>query len=220
MIIRNLIAGVAALASAGCAMEGAFSGTEAGSGVAGTERRALQGFHRVQQDGFMDVEIAVGDGYEVEVSGDDNLIPKVVTRVDGETLVVTTERGSYRSKTPLKVRITMPKLDGLRLNGAGNVRATGIESDEFLAEIRGAGSLNLSGIAGGFRVVLAGAGSVEADRFRADRATVELSGTGEARVYARESLDAKVNGVGSVRYFGNPRAVTRQVNGVGSIQPG
>ena len=44
-----------------------------------------------------------------------------------------------------------------------------------------------------------------------------MNGAGRLLVHATHSLDAKLNGVGSIRYVGEPVSLRTEINGVGSI---
>jgi Putative auto-transporter adhesin, head GIN domain len=66
-------------------------------------------------------------------------------------------------------------------------------------------------------VNLSGVGAVELGSLLARDAHVKLSGTGNVHVYATDTLDASVDGVGSISYSGNPSHVRKHVTGLGAI---
>jgi hypothetical protein len=43
---------------------------------------------------------------------------------------------------------------------------------------------------------------------------------GSVALYASESLNADVGGIGSLTYYGNPKRVSKSVSGIGSVQAG
>ena len=65
-------------------------------------------------------------------------------------------------------------------------------------------------------MAISGTGTVAAARLRAHRATVSISGSGRATAWPRDSLEARINGVGEIRYYGDP-AVEKRIAGVGSV---
>ena len=65
---------------------------------------------------------------------------------------------------------------------------------------------------------LSGAGDIKAGDLKATAADVQISGAGNATVWATGELKARVSGAGDVRYKGQPR-VDQKVSGVGSIKP-
>jgi len=47
---------------------------------------------------------------------------------------------------------------------------------------------------------------------------VSISGSGDARVNATDTLEARVAGSGDVSYSGHPHDVSRRVSGSGSVE--
>ncbi|HYQ59318.1 MAG TPA: head GIN domain-containing protein [Draconibacterium sp.] len=76
--------------------------------------------------------------------------------------------------------------------------------------------VELDGIAERLAVNLSGAGHVDADELRVNHARFEIEGVGTGSVHAVETLYARIEGVGKVRYSGNPE-VTRDIEGLGSV---
>ena len=63
-------------------------------------------------------------------------------------------------------------------------------------------------------VVLSGLGGYGARHVKGQRAAVVVSGLGGATLWVGDSLDARVSGVGRVRYCGTPR-IDWRVSGLG-----
>jgi len=49
---------------------------------------------------------------------------------------------------------------------------------------------------------------------------VKLGGVGSVKVWATQTLDASVGGVGSLTYYGEPKQVNTHGGGLGSISKG
>jgi hypothetical protein len=62
-----------------------------------------------------------------------------------------------------------------------------------------------------------GVGTIDAAHLDAVDVSVENDGVGRVDVRATGTLTAEVNGVGEVRYAGNPVHVESHVNGIGRI---
>ena len=58
---------------------------------------------------------------------------------------------------------------------------------------------------------------IPASKLEAGRVKISIAGSGDAAVWARESLSVSVAGSGDVKYYGDP-AVSRSVVGSGSIK--
>lgn len=187
-----------------------------GSGVAGSETRDVPTFGGVALAGAADVTVDVGGEQKVVVHADDNLLAIVTTEVEGGMLVVS-QSESFDAVTPASVEIGVPSLDALRLSGAGNLTARGHDLQRLAVGLTGAGTLRGSGSVDRLDVLLSGAGDVELEGLVAGEASATLSGAGNIVVHVTRALDAKVTGVGTISYAGDPAEVKRLVAGPGAI---
>jgi hypothetical protein len=67
-------------------------------------------------------------------------------------------------------------------------------------------------------ISLNGVGKLEAFDLESETCTVTVSGMGGVEVNVKENLNARVNGVGSIRYQGNPSKVDDRISGLGTIE--
>ena len=63
-------------------------------------------------------------------------------------------------------------------------------------------------------------GSKNARDLDAQHVDVSLEGVGSLKVRATESLRAKVEGIGSLTYYGKPSRIIKLVDGIGKISAG
>jgi hypothetical protein len=66
-------------------------------------------------------------------------------------------------------------------------------------------------------ITVSGSGAFAGREFQTADATVSISGSGEAIIWATERLDAQVSGSGLVRYVGNPGQLSTDISGSGSV---
>ncbi|HEY6053958.1 MAG TPA: DUF2807 domain-containing protein [Gaiellaceae bacterium] len=213
---RALVVVLAAATLAGCGSGG--NGRIEGSGAAMTETRSVGAFTRVELAGGATVHVHPGSPQAVTVSGDDNIVPLVTTRVENGTLVVDQEKNrNFATHEPLVVDVRAPGLTASVLSGAGSMTVDGVSGPTFTAEVSGLGSLDVAGAVLGLHADVSGSGSALLDHLVSKDATVVLSGMGSAHVFATHSLNASVDGMGSVVYGGNPQHVQKQVTGAGAV---
>lgn len=218
---RPLIAFACALSTTGCVplmiME---AHAVRGSGVFAQETRQVKGdFTRVQEDGAANVSIVVGQPTSVKIEGDDNIVPLVKTEVDGDTLRIGMKKKcNLHPNKKLVVTITMPSLNGVQLDGAGNITATNVNSNDLKIGLDGAGNVNVSGSAKKLDASIDGAGNLNLGQLQTVDASVTVDGAGNSHVWATGSLSAEINGVGNIRYKGTPQ-VSKKIDGVGRIAP-
>ena len=200
--------------------ESSTSPEGAGSGVAATQSRSLPPFTGVELTGDNNVIVAVGAKQAVTVHADSNLLGRVTTRVRSGRLVIGTTPGNLSAKTPMFVAVSLPTLDGLSLQGDGNISATGIESRKLTVALPGTGNVEATGTTTTLDVTVGGEGTALLRGLIARNAKAVLSGDGTIMVTATDSLSARLSGTGAVLYGGNPSRVTQSVTGSGTISPG
>lgn len=105
----------------------------------------------------------------------------------------------------------------ISLSGAGSIKIQKVDVSKTTATLGGAGSIRIeSGKANDQQVRLSGVGSYEAGNVECQTAGVRVAGAGSAAVWVKETLDASLNSVGSINYYGTPR-VTSQITGLGKL---
>ncbi|MGA3182286.1 MAG: head GIN domain-containing protein [Verrucomicrobiota bacterium] len=189
-----------------------------GSGVAKTESRTVGSFSRIELAGSADAEVSIGAATEVAVTTDDNILPAIETRLEGDTLRIGFTQ-SYVSRLGVKVKITVPALNGVGVSGSGDIRVTGLRTGDLEARVTGSGDVTLQGAVGRLSGEVVGSGDLRAGDLEVKEVRVRVTGSGDATVRASEQLEASVTGSGDVCYYGNPPQVRKSVTGSGSIGP-
>jgi hypothetical protein len=164
------------------------------------------------------VTVRVGGPQEVVVRGDDNLVGRITTDVSGGKLVID-NRGSFRTRSPMSVDVTVPSLGSLALAGSGQIFVEGVKAPRFAVTLPGCGKLKVSGTTGRLDAQLGGSGQLQLGELTSRDARVAVGGSGTILVNATRSLDASVTGSGVVAYFGGPASVTTHVTGSGTVVP-
>lgn len=114
-----------------------------GSGPVISDFRDIDNFTGVSNTGSFDVYVKHADTFGVEVVAQENLIPVIETYVSGYTLIVKTQNGTcIRSSTPIRVNVSLPETEILRLSGSGRVYADIVSGREV--EISNSGSGNMA----------------------------------------------------------------------------
>jgi hypothetical protein len=187
-----------------------------------TQRREVTGFHAIELRGAGELTVTVGPASALSVTANRAVLDKLRTEVKDGRLYIEHEPGGWRwfsRGVTLKLVVATPALDGLQVNGAGNVSITGATGPALALELSGAGNLEAVGETGQLEARINGAGDMQLARLIARDAKVSVNGAGNMQVHATGALEATVNGVGSIQYAGNPQPVKSEINGVGSIGP-
>jgi hypothetical protein len=195
-----------------------FTNGVRGSGVAATQTRTLPSFQAVDLAGVSTITVHAGAEQTVVVHADDNLINRVKTDVQDGVLVVS-DRGSFATKLPFAIEVTVPNLDGTRLMGSGSISVDGVQARKFTAEVLGSGMLTISGTVDHLDASLAGSGNMQLGDLTARSVTATVPGSGRLEVHATDTLDASIPGSGNIVYSGHPTTLKQMISGSGSILP-
>jgi|SRR5688572_3088197 len=196
----------------------AFNGTSIeGSGDLKKEKRNVSGFTDIDAGGAIKLDIVQGDGFDVEVEADDNIIALVETKVSGNTLEIQMNEDYSCSNSTVHVTVKLPKLESLDLSGASLAKAIGINTRRLAVGVFGSSQLTLTGSAATFDVDLSGASQLYADEFNSDVVTVECSGASKCHVHANTSITIDASGASNIYYSGDPKNVIRETSGVSKI---
>lgn len=208
-----------------------------GSGKVIQENRDVRGFTGVELASVGDLSIQQGDRESLTIEAEDNILPRILTEVEGGKLIIRTERGVSISPTvPVHYTLTARELSDLELSGSGDIRTNTIKSQDFrirlsgsggirmgelaastlTTELSGSGSIEVPGKVASQRVRISGSGDYDGGNLQSQSADILVSGSGDSKVWARDELSVHVSGSGRVDYYGNPR-VTKHVSGSGNI---
>lgn len=190
------------------------------SGPVESQTREVGTFTAIDMDGAADLEITVGEGPAVEVEAPKQLLEHIRTEVRGETLYIEGKAKDWlfaKSGGGTHVRVSVPTLSTLRIDGGNDVSVRGFAGGESSIKAEGAVNIKAEGELDRLTIRMAGAGNGDFSRLVANDARVTMDGVGSVVVHPKEKLDATMNGVGVIQYMGTPREVRTHMNGLGHI---
>jgi len=190
------------------------------SAQAADQVRNVTPFKTIDARGPVSLVVEVGKAHSVRVEGDQKFIDRVRTEVVGNELRLSYDdknKGNVNIKDGERVVVTMPELASFRGEGAGLMVLNNIRGEHFDVNYRGAGSLQMNGRVGHLRLNAEGVGEVVAKDLVTQDADVTFRGIGEVSVHAKNRLNASVQGLGNLTYYGKPQSVSRSVSGIGNV---
>lgn len=209
-----------------------------GSGRIIQENRDVQGFTGVKLTGVGELNITQGGRESLTIEADDNILPKIKSNVEGETLVIGVERGVSVSPTvTIRYTLVAKELTDLELSGSGKINTAAIRSQNFsvrlpgsgeirlddltadalTAEISGSGRISVPGNVVSQKVHISGSGDYDGGNLKSRSADISVSGSGDSTVWVQDDLSAHISGSGKVEYYGNPR-VSQHISGSGKVR--
>ena len=152
-----------------------------------------------------------GDGNELIVRG----APGVANHVElhGNRIVLTC-RGRAGS-----LDITLPgrAFRRIAIAGSGNLVMENVNQPELDLRISGSGSMRAQGSVDRLTVNVAGSGDARLGELVAKQATVHISGSGKVEASPKDQADIKISGSGDVKLLSRPADLRSKVSGSGRI---
>tara|TARA_B110000459_G_scaffold50182_1_gene56038 strand:+ start:310 stop:1035 length:726 start_codon:yes stop_codon:yes gene_type:complete len=209
-----------------------------GSGNVTTKTHSTSDYHKVDLVGFMDVKLEKGTEGTITVKTDDNIHEYVSIESNKGVLKIKIKNNIHIStKKGLYITVPFSDLDNVSLTGSGDVLTSSqIKSDQFEAEltgsgdmildvdsniidakVTGSGDLKIIGSTTHLEIKVIGSGDFDGDSLNSQNVQAYVSGSGNARVVAKNSIKARINGSGDINYSGNPGTSDTKVMGSGDI---
>lgn len=215
-----------------------WKGSITGEGPMIEKELTLDQFSGIRNGYSCDVYITQGQTQKVVLEGQQNILDNLNLEVSGGVLKIKYDKMVRRAET-VKIYITMKTLTEASLSGSGSLVTTDrfqnlsnlkvsvsgsgnmdldVNARDIEIGISGSGDIALQGSAEDLDVTISGSGGVDARDLAASGCSVSISGSGNATVFARDEIDARVSGSGNIRYKGDVAKVFSRVSGSGKIR--
>jgi hypothetical protein len=148
-------------------------------------------------------EYEVAPTHFVEVTADDNVLDKIRTEVEGDTLRIYMASGIYSTTAPVTVSVQTLKVTGLDHSGHGDFAAKNVTGDHLELKHSGMGDFTVEGTAKDINANFTGHGNVV------------VHGLEDTTV-----LDLRHSGMGNVTFTGQARTVHARLSGHGDVNLG
>ncbi len=208
-----------------------------------TEDRHLTGFNAVEVGSPYDVTITQGATESVKVEAPEDVMPHITTEVVDGVLKIYDKRHNFHwddlfwHHKKILVYVVIKDVNSIVVSGSGDVKfRDGLHADKMNlhvsgsgdvdgelevknleTSISGSGDVKLSGHAETSAVRVSGSGDYSARGLLTTDTDVHVSGSGDAKIYASNKIDASVSGSGDVSYGGHPKSVSKSKSGSGDI---
>jgi len=189
--------------------------------LADEQPRAAAAFTAIDLKGPISIDVQAGKAQTITVRGSRKFIGQVVTEVvNGELRIYLRDRDVKKMNGDPRVVVTVPSLRRLSMEGAGETVLRDITGERLDVNYRGAGSMEIAGKVRQLTLRAQGVGEVDARHLLAHDADVDFQGIGSVQIYASGRLDARVQGMGELSYYGHPKTINKSVSGIGSVKAG
>lgn len=211
-----------------------------GNGNIQKENRNISTFSGIESRGIFEVDVVWAATPAVSVEADENLLPHIVTKISGSTLVITSDNYGISSSRKIQVHVAMPTITDIKLTGSGNLTAHGEFSNsgttklaihgsgnikfgfasinKLDASVSGSGNLELKeGKVDNLNATVSGSGNINAYDVVSNSVKAKTSGSGDVKVNATQSLEAWSTGSGNVYYKGGATNINMHSTGSGKV---
>jgi hypothetical protein len=195
----------------------------------------LQEYEALEIRGAMEVDISPNYPFDLRVEAPDNVMPYIEIAQSGNRLILDEGNNDVRDYRII-VKIAEDHLNYIELSGSGTIETDTIFSDNIEvelsgsgrietilqvesldAELSGSGQMRFYGESNTTNFDLSGSGRIHAQNLFATSSVAYLDGSGSIDLFASESLFARIDGSGVIRYWGNPPNTNLDVDGSGDI---
>src|SRR5215217_7396259 len=109
------------------------------------ESRNVRDFEEVELRGVGNLSIEQTGSESLTVEAEEDVIPKVTTKVVNDRLIIGSEFNTIHTTVPITYRLTVKDLSALEVLGSANVEAESIKTDSLAVTISGAGNVRMDG---------------------------------------------------------------------------
>lgn len=213
---------------AGCAALGAglSLGAHADDATPKTEIRQIQVFKDLEIDCSADARFTVAPTPSVTIAAPADLLPLLVTRIEGDKLVIRLKDGTtgfhlFGANDHVTIAIAGPSLRSILIAGSADLNAPTLTGDTVALTVAGSGSIHASGVsAGRLQVSVPGSGDVKIVNVDAKTVSAEVDGSGTVELSGHaDRLDSGIAGSGEIRAGGlKVRTLVSKVAGSGDMR--
>lgn len=206
-----------------------------------SEERELEGVTKLRINGVFNLILNQSDQESLSFDGSSELAEKLKITQEGDLLILEMEEfhSGFFDRKDLTVNLSISNLEKLEFEGVGNIRTTGeFAVDKVSVKGSGVGNLELEfqakmldvnldmvgkmelkGSADQVFLKNEGIGNLDASQLIAQDMELHSSGIGKVDVNCVGDLSLQVDGIGKVKYSGNPNVIKKEINGIGKVEP-
>lgn len=195
-------------------------------------------FSEIRLEGAFKVFLVQGNDCSVKVKSKSSEVFDNIKIRNNQNKVEIKMDQSVFDFSRISLYITFKTMEKLEIEGGVNLKTNGyLDLDNFSVSISGGANVDLNmkadkvkiygeggflfdlkGVANVLDITINGAGHVDAAELKTKDVSFTTAGFGTGSVYATETLNAKIEGVGKLRFKGDPK-VTQYIDGLGSVKP-
>jgi hypothetical protein len=179
------------------------------------EPRSVGSFTAIGASDQIEVHVAVGAAPSVSVTAGQKVLPRIVTRVDGDRLVIETD-GTTHGR--IKVEVTTPTLRAVDASSSASVTAEGVDAPSIDVNASSQATVKLAGSADALTLNGSSQSSTRLGGLSVKTADVTLSSQSDGEIRASDSVSGDVSSQAKLTVLGAPAKVDVSTSSQGTVE--
>ena len=202
------------------------------------ENREIANFTKIVISGSGHLFLKQGEKVALSIETKGTFMPELKSEVVDQVLHLGPKASVFQLNHAINYYLTVTNIEDIHTAGSIDILSKGtisakelnlvtegtgtidlkIKTDILKTQIEGSSNILLSGTTIAQTLKIDGAGKIQGKKLLSKTTQVEIRGAGVAEVNATETLDVKIEGFGTVKYYGEPK-ITQEISGAGEIIP-
>lgn len=149
------------------------------------------------------------------IEGEENILNAI--NVEKEDILELNINENVSLTKPLKIILHTSNIKKIITHGTGNIIGEYV-GKKLRVRSSGTGEVEFTGNIETLEVSISGTGKFNGRDLYSKEAILVISGTSNAEIYATESAEISVSGIGNVKVYGAPSEFEQHVSGIGKIE--
>lgn len=200
------------------------------------QKQPLGFFHTVNLYGVGELYISQADEADFTVEAEPKILPLINAYVKDQVLTIDMKNASEHSKAKISYYLKIKTLQAVNAYSDSKISIDGLETKVFkisllsgfgeaqlkidvtklISKILGAGKMQVQGVADEQELDINGIGEFEGIQLKSKLATVNIDGSGIAKLNVADDLIVKIMGEGTVEYCGSPN-IAKEISKNGKV---
>ena len=207
-----------------------------GNGNVVEETRKVKEFDEIRVSRGMNVYISQGDETKVIVKADENLLDAIETRIEGNTLKVTSNQNIRRATTK-KVFVTTPNISMIKttagsnvysetviisrnldlLSSAGSNMKLKVNADNLSVSVSAGSNIKLEGKSESFSGKATSGSNLKAEELITKNSEASVSSGANIWIHTKNDFEGHASSGGNIFYYGNPETTDIDKSSGGNV---
>jgi hypothetical protein len=183
-----------------------------------TETPSLKGFEKVHLKGDYNVQLKQTDRFHVKLKGPKSVLQKLESEVEKHRLRIGPgQEESIEDYHQTTIVVELPNLTELVLKGSSEATLSSLNTEYLNITTKGTAVINGDVSCKELKITAKGSSNVNLQKLKCQSVAAVAKGASQFKLFASKAAEGTVNGAGTIRFYGNPSSINRDIKGVGQV---